>query len=175
MARSFMRTHQPRVLRSQGRPRHPRGSSPSRGRTSSSSSRPHLARGDAFTGAGAFVELPPLSCGAVYGAAAITVDESDSALGQVLLIGGHNHDQIGTSSVRLVGLATGVCRQPADLPHPRSFLRRLRCRTGTPCAREVLQPTTAVYTSTAGIWSLPAQGARDMAWLYAGTIYFPPS
>jgi len=32
-------------------------------------------------GAGAFVELPPLSCGAIYGAAAITVDESDSTLG----------------------------------------------------------------------------------------------
>ena len=32
-------------------------------------------------GAGAFVELPPLSCGAIYGAATIAVDETHSALG----------------------------------------------------------------------------------------------
>ena len=36
---------------------------------------------------GAFVDLPPLSCGGIYGAAAIAVGESDSAAGQVLLIG----------------------------------------------------------------------------------------
>jgi hypothetical protein len=32
---------------------------------------------------GAFVDLPPLSCGELFGAAAIAVDESDSAAGQV--------------------------------------------------------------------------------------------
>jgi hypothetical protein len=32
-------------------------------------------------GAGAFVELPPMSCGAIYGAATIAVDETHSALG----------------------------------------------------------------------------------------------
>jgi hypothetical protein len=37
---------------------------------------------------GAFVDLPPLSCGAIGGAAAIAVEESDSAAGQVLLLGG---------------------------------------------------------------------------------------
>ena len=37
---------------------------------------------------GAFVELPPLSCGGICGATAIAVDEHDSALGQVLLLGG---------------------------------------------------------------------------------------
>jgi hypothetical protein len=39
-------------------------------------------------GGGAFVDLPPLSCGGIRGAAAIAVEESDSAAGQVLLIGG---------------------------------------------------------------------------------------
>jgi len=58
---------------------------------------------------GAFVELPPLSCSAIYAAAAITVDESHSALGQVLLLGGRDQDNTPTSSVRLVDLATGVC------------------------------------------------------------------
>jgi hypothetical protein len=37
---------------------------------------------------GAFVDLPPLSRGGIHGAAAIEVDESDSAAGQVLLLGG---------------------------------------------------------------------------------------
>jgi hypothetical protein len=32
-------------------------------------------------GGGAFVELPPLSCGTIYGAAAIAVDKSGNALG----------------------------------------------------------------------------------------------
>jgi hypothetical protein len=40
-----------------------------------------------FSGGGAFVELPQLSCGRIWGAAAIAVDESDSAAGQVLLLG----------------------------------------------------------------------------------------
>jgi hypothetical protein len=39
---------------------------------------------------GAFADLPPLSCGKIHGAVAVTVDESDSAAGQVLLLGGIN-------------------------------------------------------------------------------------
>ena len=37
---------------------------------------------------GAFVSLPSLSCGEISHAAAVAVDESDSAAGQVLLLGG---------------------------------------------------------------------------------------
>jgi hypothetical protein len=78
-------------------------------------------------GEGAFVELPPLSCGAISGAAAIAVDESHSALGQVLLLGGMDQDHTLTSSVRLVDLATGVCTPQADLDtctHARILRRR---------------------------------------------------
>jgi hypothetical protein len=78
-------------------------------------------------GEGAFVELPPLSCGAINGAAAIAVDESHSALGQVLLLGGIDQDHTLTSSVRLVDLATGVCTPQADLvlcTHARILRRR---------------------------------------------------
>jgi hypothetical protein len=57
----------------------------------------------------AFVDLPPLSCGEIYGAAAIAVDESDSAAGQVLLLGGRVQGQGAVSTVHLVDLATGVC------------------------------------------------------------------
>jgi len=72
-------------------------------------------------GAEAFVELPPLSCGVFSLAAACAVDESNSALGQVLLLGGceENHEQ--TSAVRLVDLATGVCTTQAPLLHARSY------------------------------------------------------
>jgi hypothetical protein len=59
-------------------------------------------------GAGAFVELPPLSCGGICAAAAIAVDESDSASGKVLLIGGYDQNLEETSAVFLVDLATGV-------------------------------------------------------------------
>jgi hypothetical protein len=64
---------------------------------------------------GAFVELPPLSCGTIRNAVAIPVEESDSALGQVLLLGGVVPNAGRVSTVRLVDLATGVCT-PAQVP-----------------------------------------------------------
>jgi len=58
---------------------------------------------------GEFVELPPLSCGEICGAAAIAIEESDSAAGQVLLVGGRLLAGEGVvSTVQLVDLATGV-------------------------------------------------------------------
>jgi len=71
--------------------------------------------------AGTFVELPPLSCGAVHGAVAIAVDESDSALRQVLLLEGRGEHHEQASAVRLVDLATGVCTPQAPLLHARSY------------------------------------------------------
>jgi hypothetical protein len=68
---------------------------------------------------GAFVDLPPLSSGGIYGAAAIAVDESDSAAGQVLLLGGENEHYNSLSTVRLVDLATGACAPQNNLLHPR--------------------------------------------------------
>jgi hypothetical protein len=59
-------------------------------------------------GGAAFVNLPPLARGSIYGAAAIAVEESDSAAGQVLLLGGV-HDDRTASTVKLVDLATGAC------------------------------------------------------------------
>jgi len=111
-------------------------------------------------GAGAFVELPPLSCGAIADAAAVAVDEEDSAHGQVLLIGGYGHDGAVSSSVQLVDLATGVCTPQADLLHARRKFaaarlldRRIVCAGGnrrqTSAAAEMLGP--------------PVQGAMDAA------------
>jgi len=81
-------------------------------------------------GAGAFVELPPLSCGAIYGAAAIAVDDTRSASGQVFLLGGRGQDGWATSSVQLVDLVTGVSTPHADLLNARSRLAAARLPDG---------------------------------------------
>jgi hypothetical protein len=60
----------------------------------------------------AFTALPPLSCGEITDVAAITVEESGSVAGQVLLLGGHTGDLGVMSTVHLVDLATGVCTPP---------------------------------------------------------------
>ena len=65
------------------------------------------------------MDLPPLSCGGIYGAAAIAVEESDSAAEQVLLLGGADEDGDGyLLTVQLVDLATGVCDCAAGQPPP---------------------------------------------------------
>jgi hypothetical protein len=112
-------------------------------------------------GEGAFVELPPLACGAIHGAAAIAVDESHSALGQVLLLGGRNQDNTSTSSVRLVDLATGVCTPQADLPHARSFFAAARLPDGN-----IASAGGADGLSTTAMWGRPVQGALDAAWTW---------
>jgi hypothetical protein len=69
---------------------------------------------------GAFVDLPPLSCGGIHGAGAIAVAESDSAVGQVLLLGDFDGSTF-LSSMHLVDLATGACAQQPDLLHRRGY------------------------------------------------------
>jgi hypothetical protein len=64
---------------------------------------------------GAFVDLPPLSLSVIYGAAAIAVDESDSAAGLVLLLGGGDENNIPVSTVQPVDLATGDCAPQNNL------------------------------------------------------------
>jgi hypothetical protein len=111
-------------------------------------------------GAGAFVELPPLSCGAISGAAVVVVNEDDSVQGQVLLIGGAGHDGALRSSVQLVDLATGVCTPQADLLHARYNFAAVRLPDGCiVCAGGGLVPTTA-----AEMLSPPVQGAMGTTW-----------
>jgi hypothetical protein len=112
------------------------------------------------SGQAAFVELPPLSCGAIYGAVAIPVEESDSALGQVLLLGGFDPTYGPVSTVRLVDLATGVCT-PAQVPD----LLRPRCGF----AAERLPDGRIVCVGSAGVpspgevYGPPESGAPDAA------------
>jgi hypothetical protein len=112
-------------------------------------------------GAEAFVELPPLSCGAMYLAAAIVVDESESALGKVLLIGGCDPDLEATSAVRLVDLATGVCTPQAPLLHARCFF----AAAGLPDGR-IACAGGFERVSTAEMWGPPLQGAHNAAWTW---------
>jgi len=63
-----------------------------------------------------FKMMPPLSCGPVHSHAAVMIDESKSAQGQVLLIGGFDDEHESSARVQKVDLATGVCTaQPALL------------------------------------------------------------
>ena len=113
---------------------------------------------------GEFAELPPLSCGRIHGAAAIEIEESDSAKGQVLLIGGHTHNS-GTVSttVRLVDLATGVCTPQSALLHERYAF----ASTGLSDGRIVCAGGSFVVGhTTAELWSPPKQGATDAAWTW---------
>jgi hypothetical protein len=110
-------------------------------------------------GAGAFVELPPLSCGGISYAAAIIVDESDSALGQVLLLGGYDQGHEETSAVRLVDLATGVCTQQAPLLHARFLF----AAAGLPDGR-IACAGGFERVSTAEMWGPPLQGEQNTPW-----------
>jgi hypothetical protein len=112
-------------------------------------------------GAGAFVELPPLSCGAIQGAAALAVDESHSALGQVLLLGGQTRPNTSTSSVRLVDLATGICTPQANLLHARSYFATARLPNGgIVCAGGV------DGRFRADMLERPVESAPDAAWTW---------
>jgi len=114
-------------------------------------------------GAGALMDLPPLSCGAISGAAVIAVDETHSASGQVLLLGGRNQDHMVTSSVRLVDLATGVCTLQADLLNARSYFAAARLPDGG-----IVCAGGAAGLSTAEMWAAPVQGALEAAWTWRG-------
>jgi hypothetical protein len=114
-------------------------------------------------GAVAFVELPSLSCGTISGAVAIAVDESRSAAGQVLLLGGKNRYGTSTSSVRLVDLATGLCTLQADHLHARSSFAAARLPDGG-----IICAGGGVELSTADMWAAPVQGALEAAWTWRG-------
>jgi hypothetical protein len=110
-------------------------------------------------GEGAFVDLPPLSCGAISSAAAIAVEESDSAAGQVLLLGGTMQGG-AVSTAHLVDLATGVCT-PGRPDMLRS--RYLFAAAGFPDGRIVCAGGYGAG-SLAEMLGPPVQGALDAAW-----------
>jgi hypothetical protein len=108
---------------------------------------------------GAFVDLPPLSCGRIAGAAAIAVEESDSAAGQVVLLGGPGEDYMPVSTVQLVDLATGACAQQPGLLHSRLYPAAGRLPDGrVVCAGGI------GGAQSAEVWGPPEQGGAEAAW-----------
>jgi hypothetical protein len=111
---------------------------------------------------GGFTSLPPLSCGGIFGAVAISVEERDSAKGQVLLLGGGDQNRVALSTVHLVDLATGVCTpQPALLDTHYAF-------TGMriPDGRVVVCAGGGTSHASAEVWGPPASGAANTAWTW---------
>jgi hypothetical protein len=119
-------------------------------------------------GEGAFVNLPPLSCGAIYGAAAIAVEESESAAGKVILLGGVDEHDAVQSAVHLVDLATGACtRQAADLLHPRYTCAAARLPDGgIVCAGGAGTFFASSAMSSAEVCGPSEQGGLEAAWTW---------
>jgi hypothetical protein len=112
---------------------------------------------------GAFAGLPPLSRGGIWGAAAIAVDESGSAAGQLLLLGVYaDEDDNLVSTVQLVDLATGACAPQNNLLHPRAFPAAGRLPDGrVVCAGGI------DGDQSAEVWGSPEQGEPDAAWSWS--------
>jgi hypothetical protein len=111
---------------------------------------------------GAFVDLPPLSLSVIYGAAAIAVDESDSAAGLVLLLGGGDENNIPVSTVQPVDLATGDCAPQNNLLRQRGYPAVGRLADG----RVVCAGGFGGYASSAEVLEPPEQGEPDAAWTW---------
>jgi len=112
----------------------------------------------------AVTNQPPLSCGGIDEAAAITVDESDSTAGQVLLLGGYGEDASVVSTVYLVDLATGVCTPQPNLRHTRCQFAAARLPDGRIVYAGGDDDGTVL--SSAEVFEPPAQGALDTAWTW---------
>jgi hypothetical protein len=127
--------------------------------------------GDEFTssveilskGKEAFTALPPLSCGEITGAAAVTVEESGSVAGQVLLLGGYTDDHGVISTLHLVDLATGVCTPQPNLLVVRGRFVAARLPDGYVVCAGGLDGNDET-SSSVEILEPPVQGATDAAW-----------
>jgi hypothetical protein len=96
-----------------------------------------------------------LSRGKIAGAAAIAVDESDSAAGQVLLLGGSDGNGF-LSTVHLVDLATGACA-------PNLLRSRAYPAVGRLLDGRIVCAGGIGGLSSAEVWGAPAQGPLDAA------------
>jgi hypothetical protein len=111
----------------------------------------------------AFTALPPLSCGEITVSAAVTVEESGSVAGQVLLLGGCTGDHGVMSTVHLVDVATGICTPQPNLLVARGRLVASRLPDGCVVCTGGLGSNYEQLLS-AEILEPPAQGATDAAW-----------
>jgi hypothetical protein len=116
-------------------------------------------------GEGAFTALPPLSCDKISHAAAVTVEESGSVAGLVLLFGGWTEDHGGMSTVHLVDLAIGVCTPQPNLLLERVMFAAARLPHG--CVVYTGGPDGNYETlSSAEILEPSVKGAADATWIW---------
>jgi hypothetical protein len=108
-----------------------------------------------------FTEFPTLSCGGIAEATAIAVEESNSVVGQVLLLGGCDEELVVLSTVHLVDLATGVCTPQAALLSSRVSSAAVRIPDGRVACAGGLGSF-----SSAEVWGPPANGAPNAAWTW---------
>jgi hypothetical protein len=112
-----------------------------------------------------FTALPPLSCGARTGSVALPIDESESAEGQVLLLGGCGEDGAAldeASRVVKVDLATGACTPHPPLLYSRDGFAAVRLPDGrVVCAGG--QDGAFVAIMSAEVLEPPEQGSPDEA------------
>jgi hypothetical protein len=134
-----------------------------------------VSRYDPETEELSFTALPPLSCGPRTGSITLPIDESESAEGQVLLLGGC--EEAGepldvASRVLKVDLATGACTPQPPLLYGRRCFAAARLPDGrVVCAggghrdyREDDEDGIYPASITAEVLEPPEQGSPDGAW-----------
>jgi hypothetical protein len=118
-----------------------------------------------------FTDFPALSCGGITEANVIAVEESNSAAGQVLLLGGRDEeDDVLSTTVHLVDIATGVCTPQAALLSSRygsATVRipdgRIACAGGGRYDRGI---RVVGALALAEVWGPPASGSSNAAWTW---------
>jgi hypothetical protein len=115
-----------------------------------------------------FTDLPPLSCGPRFHSIALPIDESESAGGQVLLLGGFGDEYEPldeASRVLKVDLATGACTPYPPLLYDRAFFAAARLPDGrVVCVGGREEEDEIPADITAEVLEPPEQGSPDSAW-----------
>ena len=104
-----------------------------------------------------FKALPPMACIPYFGHCAVPIDESESELGQVLLIGGDDGEDVTSVAHHKLDLATGVCTPlPSLLSDGSQFCTAARLPDG----RLICMGTSEAFPDgiTAEVLEPPQQG-----------------
>jgi hypothetical protein len=116
-------------------------------------------------GQGAFTASPLLSCGSITDAATVVVEESVSAAGQVLVLGGLMEINGTVAAVHLVDLATGVGTPQPSLHHGRCSFAAAWLPDGcVVCAGSEGDNYAAMQL--AEVLEPPVQGSLDATWTW---------
>jgi hypothetical protein len=113
----------------------------------------------------AFTASPPLLYGGITEAAVVVVEESVSAAGQVLVLGGWTEINGTVSAVHLVDLATGVCTPQLNLLRARALFAAARMPDGCVVCAGGFADGDGPWPSVE-VFKPPVQGSLDAAWTW---------